>query len=583
MGVSILEQLEREDLLALRFRGSDWPRGVFSQTLIPDKWMGLLTKADGRRRFAPAGGDPRPDADDTLMLVRNRPLTVPVVVESAPTSDAHEVHATIELLVRCPARDDELAAFQNTLLERSELTHDQLARAVNKQGVANVLRQYIREHAAEVLVQSDQRNAIIELLRTELKQFLFSAGLELEGLGRCAFESDSFARHAALERQTARRVQELEARNVVEAAAREATHRRLDDLNDILGKLKSAANADGSLQWHELLPSLTPGERNRILENLWRLTPNRTIAREIVVVAGRACAWFGVGAAGGSTRQIQLPDDLGGLRSIAYDQFGGTLLVGAALGVWRLTADGEVLAKYAVPDVELPRTGFNEVATSESRLFATHSQLGAWAWTLDDPTAAECLLTVSDGQPRTVRAVTLDEQGRVLIAVDDRVRAFGTDGELLWESPPADGTIHCISPLEQLLYVGTEGGALQRCALDLPQAWTHVHRAHAAIESIVARRWDDLVELVIPSGREGVLGVYGSEGSVSRLMQAPTSIRRVWASDDALVALAGGRDRLFVQRATQTEQEVREVPAARLLGRSVQDVCLVTSRDDENA
>ena len=74
--------------------------------------------------------------------------------------------------------------------------------------------------------------------------------------------------------------------------------------------------------------------------------------------------------------------------------------------------------------------------------------------------------------------------------------------------------------------------------------------------------------------------VYGNEGSASRLMQAPTSIRRVWASDDALVALAGGRDRLFVLHVSQTEREVCDLPAARMLGHSVQDVCLITGRDD---
>lgn len=79
--------------------------------------------------------------------------------------------------------------------------------------------------------------------------------------------------------------------------------------------------------------------------------------------------------------------------------------------------------------------------------------------------------------PKTIRAVTVDAGGRVLLAADDRVHAFSTAGEALWQSDPADGSIHCLTPLENSLFAGTATGALLRCDLEPPGRWREVHRA----------------------------------------------------------------------------------------------------------
>ena len=40
MSRDILTQLEQPTLIALSVNGDSWPRGLLSETLIPDKWMG---------------------------------------------------------------------------------------------------------------------------------------------------------------------------------------------------------------------------------------------------------------------------------------------------------------------------------------------------------------------------------------------------------------------------------------------------------------------------------------------------------------------------------------------------------------
>ena len=102
-----------------------------------------------------------------------------------------------------------------------------------------------------------------------------------------------------------------------------------------------------------------------------------------------------------------------------------------------------------------------------------------------------------------------------------------------------------------------------------------VHRAQDAIESIHARRWNDLVELVIPADAQGVLGIYGDQGVATPLLECSTPIRRAWACDDVVVGLSDHRDSLIVMNANMPQRTGREVHVARMTGRSVQDACIV--------
>jgi hypothetical protein len=183
------------------------------------------------------------------------------------------------------------------------------------------------------------------------------------------------------------------------------------------------------------------------------------------------------------------------------------------------------------------------------------------------------------GVPKTIRAATSDDYGRFLFAADNRVLAFRSIGEPLWTSGPAESAIHCLAALDEHLYAGTSTGALVRCDLARPGEWLIVHRQTGPIEAVCPRRWDDLVELVLPAGAQGISGVYAEEGIVARLMDCAVPIRRAWACDDTLVGLTEPRDRLVVLSGAMPTRAGREVPIARLTGRPIQDACIVTSRD----
>ncbi|MBN2446355.1 MAG: hypothetical protein JXO22_06510, partial [Phycisphaerae bacterium] len=112
-------------------------------------------------------------------------------------------------------------------------------------------------------------------------------------------------------------------------------------------------------------------------------------------------------------------------------------------------------------------------------------------------------------------------------------------------------------------------------------AWLTVHRTFGAIESITARCWNDLIELVIPEADRGISGVFGDEAAVTHLLDASVSIRRAWATDDVVVGLTARRDRLVVLNANRPGREAEDIPLARQVGHSIQDACIVAnvSRD----
>lgn len=572
--------LATPEVVAFRCAGHEWPRSVLTEAPIPDTWMGLLTKPSGWRRLVPSGEDPQPAREDTLVLVRYRAITVPIEVHDVSAADGHAIDAVVELLVRVAPQATEIAALNDLLLGAGELCLEELAAAADHAGASGALRTFVRQRSATELIRDDQREALLEHLRTALQKFLFSAGLSLERLGALRFSSASLARQEEQQRAAAAQVRDLEARGVVEQAALTATRRRIEGLTEILSKLKAATAGDETLRWRELLPVLTPGERGRLLENLWRLTPDHAVAEALIVVAGRDCIWLDPLALERVVRRITLPADLGGLRAAALAATTSSsteLLLGAASGIWRLCGQtGEILARYPVLNPGAVRTGFNAATVCGDRLIGTHSQLGAWSWRLDDPTDVLSLVQPAAGAPKTIRAVQAAGAGRVVLAVDDCVRAHSTSGEMLWQSAAVGAAIHDLALLGDTLFAVTTDGRVLLTDLRAPGEWTLVHRGLDAIESVQARRWDDLIELVIPAGGQGICGVCPEEGIVTRLLDSPVAVRRAWACDDLLVGLSENRDRLFVLHGSTPGRAGLEVPIARLLGYAVHDACILT-------
>ena len=576
MSRDITNKLANENLIAIRVTADEWPRGMLSGTPVPDKWHGLIETADRRRRYAPAGDEPRLARGDRLLLIRNRPLTIPVRVDDCEGAGGNTICARCEVLIRWSADENDLAALGGSLLDGNELTLEQLSHRVLRGGATAGLGAFVRANNAADLVRSGVSEELLSALRESMKRFCFETGAKIDRVVSAEFTSDSYLQQQARERETAEHIERIQSREMVEQAALTATNRRLEHLKGVLDKLESAAGDDDN-RWHDLLPALSPTERGRLLENLWRLTPDRRVAEAIVAVAGREVLWYDPGSPDTLTRRITLGDELGGLRSVGFANERNALLIGAAQGVWLVDAtSGEVRGRYDTPDIEPQRTGYNEAIIHAGVLYATHSGLGCRRWNVDDPQDHAAILNPENGRPRTVRAITAADDGRIFFAADARVYFYDPQTDELVDHTSPGETIFALRLLGETLFVATGGGKLLETRVDEPGRWKTLHRVRNPIESITVRRWNDLTELVVPSNDEGVVGVYGDEGVVVKLLEARVAIRRAWACDDVIVGLSERRDQLLVMNANLPERTALEVPVAREIGHSIQDACLVT-------
>lgn len=578
MSLEVRSILSDPTVVAVRVKGADWPRGVFAATPIPDGWMALVESLDGKRRYVPAGDEPRAAAEDSVALVRNRDIVTPLALRDVATEDGHTISGACDVLLRWRAEPDELAALRKSLLDGQRLTLPRLAERFAEGGARTAFAAFVRERNAADLLESDPRPTLLQHLRDSLKRFCFDTGVEIVRVAKLDWGSDSFARQRALELEAAQRVERIKAREMVEKAALAATHRKIAGLGGLLEKLESAAG-ESDTQWHELLPALSPNERGQLLENLWRITPDRAKAVYIVAIAGNTCLWLDPANPETVVRQVELPETLGGLRSVTFDALQGLLLVGAGQGVWVLDAErGAQQAMLPVPNCPPQRTGFNAAVRAEDRIVATHSALGCWVWRLDDPDSAAPVFEPVDGAPKRICAVTKSGEDRLIFGADNVVRVWLLDADESAELARLDDAVRALAVDAGGVYAGLSDGTVVRLGSDRAIEPQVVHRVHDAVESIALRRWNDLLEMVVPHGAAGVLSVYAEQGVTAPLLTANQPLRRVWASDDLVVGLTDRRDRLIVMNANMPERQGFDVPIGQMTGRSVQDACIVTSR-----
>lgn len=636
--------LSDASVLAVLCMASEWPRRLFRAATVPIGWKGLLERSDGGRRRIAAGEEPDAQERDTLFLVREGTMRFTFGIGSCRTSDGHEISGVCEVEARIGDGEDELAGARRAFMGRGiPLRAGELGAEFAAKGGADAVQSRIRGASASEIMEEERGRDVRAPLIERMGGFLFDAGLHLAS-ARLAPTSETYNRQKALERETRERLERMATRDALEQAALEATRRRMEQLRGLLNGVpteseKSAqGNASASTddvaagdtstttsaaaEWSIKLAAMSPTERSRVLENLWRISPSRRKARSIVVVAGGECLWIDPQRSDSISRRVTIPDQLGPLRSVSYDVGEDCLLIGAALGVWVVGArDGELMGSYRVSQVERSRTGFNAAIVVERRVVATHSHLGCWSWRVGDPGDARCLFSPGETGAKSVRGLTHLDRGFVL-AADDSLRVHDGSGEArgvvripgelrgttdvmtrmavtdegarlvsgvsppsimatrVSRSPGSSGgaaAILCACVHEGAVYVGTGQGLVLAYRPQDGEPWSLVRRGVEPVESVLVRRWGDVLEVVLAAGSQGIIGVYPQQDVVCPMLTADVSLRRVWAADDVMVAVSDARDRLYVMSGNSPERMGREVPIGRWVGRSVQDVSVVAS------
>lgn len=587
MSFDVRATLANPEIIAFRCAGDDWPRSLLDDFPVPAGWMGVVERVGGPRRFLPANERPNLARHDAVILMRDRVSNVPLSA-AGRASCGYDVQMSCTPLLRWQPQADDLAALAHTLLAPPDqtLTPARLTDVVTKAAAPGLLAA-LRKRSAEEWLSPDAGSHLLPELRAALAAFCFNTGAHVVGLENVAFRSDSWRRAVQHQRDLELRQQRQQARAAVEQAAFTAAQRRLDDVAVLMKKLQSIASPDAQVRWHDLAQALSPIERASLLENLWRVTPDRAVLRSVVLVGGSEIAWIDPATPDRLQHRRSLPDQLGGLRSVSFDPAESCLLVGAALGVWKVPLDASAQPiPYPVIDPGFPRTGFNAVIQFNGDLYASHSTLGCWRWTTGGgassgapsggPAVPTPILRPVNGLPGTLRSITHDGAA-VYFCADDAIYTWSPDSPEPRLLQCVGDTLHVVRVIDGHVYVGTADGRVLRFPLHHPDALTTLFRCRGPVDNLELRRWTDLLEIIIPAGPLGVCGVYGDDGVVTRLMEPEFHVRRVAACDDALIAMSEGRDRLMLLSAQQPGRHGIEIRVGRLFGASLQDFCLITN------
>ncbi|QOJ14545.1 MAG: hypothetical protein HRU75_07785 [Planctomycetia bacterium] len=539
-------------IAAFRVAGREWPRGLLAPVLVPDAWLALVDTRDGRRRLVVAGDDPRPAADDSVTLVRSRPLATPVEVGFRPDADGVGIAAVIELLLRVVPREHELAAFARLVPDGGALSLARVAELTAHSGAVHAITDVIGSSRAAELLSSDVRSKLHGRMSDALCAFLFDAGLELVGVTRAQFRASSDPLFAAQARTT-RPIS-------IPAAAREAAQPPSFDN-------RSHSSGFGTDR------AATLGERDG---GSFRLPGSIS---GVLVLDSRRITRFD--ASGRTLRDsgIEPPPDLGPLRSISVIEGDSAhapamLAVGARRGVWLLNAaDGRALARCEAASANAPATGFNRCVRFADHLVATHSQLGVWAWPFQSAGSGGRCVLPAEGRP--VRAPTPVSSQRLLIACGRVLRELSADYRESAQFDPAPADLHDVAVVDGGVYVATDDGRVLYDRLDRQQGvWEQLFLSSSALESIDVQRRDGRLEVVIPDRRHGIVGLYPESRESRVLLRGSTPIRRVIAQGDALIAISELRERVLLGNLA-TGGDLVELRGAEYSAGSVQDVALV--------
>jgi hypothetical protein len=583
MGVALEQVLADERLLGVRIRGADWPRRMMRRMSVPPGWVALREQPSGVRELTRAGETPEIEPDDTLLLLRQPVVELPLAARRLQAADEHRVDATCALRLGLPADRDSAAAFGRLITTGDRVTSDQLAERFRHAGGQAALERLCAGRAAAELVGGLPLDEVTMLLRAALEAVLFETGCELEQVTAARFESASFDAAQAAQQDAAVRVARYAARAEVDRAARAALDRRLADVAAVLERLQGLADEQRGASLEQLLSGLGPEQRGRLFEHLWRVMPTRVAAHRVAVVAGPRCVLLDPEHPDGIAGEVTVPESLGALRSVDYDAVAERLLIGAARGVWVVDRRGDVPAQaFEVTTATAPRTGFNGAVVAGDTLYATHSQFGLWRWRLDAPEAGSGLLEPAARAAKTVRSPCVAADGAtIFFGVDESLVAWRTEDERLEDVYRFATAIQSVAVAGERVFIGTSGGSLWELSADGSAPARILFETSAALESAVVRSWPGIDELLVPAGRRGVVGLFGREAWNAVLLRPDAGARRVAASDDLLVALSPARDRLILSRQNDTETVGQlVVPVAQWLGHSIQDMAVITRQHE---
>ncbi|MBX3396417.1 MAG: hypothetical protein KF841_13725 [Phycisphaerae bacterium] len=521
------------------------------------------------------------DADHAaeILFVRSVPFQLEYAIGNLPSSDGFSFGAIVKLSVQVMPERIDLEAFRQAVVGSRRIVnvdrlHQHCAAAVHA-----ATEKFVRARAASDLVSSATWKEFDDELAELFKPLGFDSGLALGRDPRITLHSAAYeetrqeSRAAALR---AERDREEHARREAAAGAREA---RFEEIKAMVAKLESVAGASGAFHVADVIRYFDVAQRGQLYQGLMASHVSANPARYILLVAGGDLVWFEPSNIQVPARKQSLPDDVGALRSVRIAETAGqrSIVVGARNGVHVLNEIGEHVRTFRFVPSESLRGGVNAATLTPKDVFATHSEVGLLHWAIDHPDAMKLCLTDFTEGSRAVRDVQTDDAGRIWLAVDNLSIGWrpGDESPAFVFAAPSEITSLIIADHHAI--AGLRDGAVVRWLIgdSRPDMQTLRSAMGKPVQSLEWHAGGGIPRLLIGDGRPHLdLLVLGD--SITAQFRSMHELRWGFASDDLIVAVNDRRDHLIVWSPANPEMPRGAVAVRRLIGRSIQDVAILS-------
>jgi hypothetical protein len=558
--------------------------GFLSRALdMPSSWAALLHRNTGDHVVVSAGGVVEGDDLEDVLFVRVTPIEVTCEETGIISRDQFACRANVRLRVVVVPERSEMLSFQQQVLGSHRVVQARRIAQYLQPAIRTGLARYAaKTNAADAVGAQDATSATSTLIEA-LQGPCFEAGLVLDGAPSVRFESGTLRQVQDNQQKAAVREAEHEAAQQLQAATERAQAEHLDHLTSLLGRLTQLTTSSPDVKLPELIRTFVEHERGELYQALFASQQAAQRTQWIVVAAGDELLFFDANSPGDPTRRLKITGDAGPVRSVhaVTGADGKThLWLGASTGVYRWPIDATapdltLLVKNA-PDVQ---GGFNATAMAGDRVFASHSELGLCAWDLAQPTSGQARFESMTRGVKAVRGVRIFD-GHLYCAIDDRIICWLADDH--GDQPRhiytgSTTTIASLCPTDVGLLAGNGNGDIlywKKSQVTRPE------RLHAGVNRAAESLWmastNGVRRIVYTDTSLHVHAQVLGDSFSCRYEAGGQTLRRVELAPDMLVATNDLRDRLICWTPGQPAHPIATIGVARLTGRSVQDVCLVS-------
>lgn len=559
---TLLAPVQRDEVFGFVTRSVRLPPGVSCS----------VVDASSHARWVHSGQVHDEDVAE-LRFVRTGPFTVQFELGGFHTLGGQDLRLELSVQLEVDLRSGGLEQLVSRL-GRQRIRVEMIRTALEPAVRSSVEKVSSQRPVSELLGQPDGWLAVV---RQMLEAPAFEIGVRVLKLTAGSIRSDVYQQQLREKARGQLEADRLEMRNQLARLKADQRAAELSSVRQAVAKVRDLAASSPGLTLPDLLKGFSGDLRNAMYEGLLASQTGgqpgvqataeqaRALASGVLVVTSERLLLYRDGL---DPRELVLPEDLGSPRSCAVS--GRGFLVGAQKGVWRLSADLQVLdALHARAAGDL-KGGFNAALQAGAGVLATHSELGVWWWN-DDDGLAKCLQAPSS---RRVHSPVLLSDGQLGWAADSELWLARFD-EAPRRLPMLPGICSSLAADGLRLLVGMHGGQVLLIDTDEPGERRSLTAGHGRpIRRLCVANLGGVERVVISdSGPSVIARVIDDHHSTD--YRCRRGIRDVRADSLRIVGVDELRSVLVVWSAGQPADPVCEVDVRSVAGRSIQDFVLL--------